>query len=222
MPTARILLIEDDPMISRSLSLSLGLQNYAVTCCDSYGTGLPAASSTQCDLVLLDVNLPDGDGIRLCREVRRREPVLPILILTANVDEASAVRGIEAGADDYIRKPFGVQELSARIRRVLGKRSSRQLQFGDLRLEIDQHKAWVDDQQLSLGKREFAILSALVERAGHVVSRQEILDVLDQHLEVYDRTIDSHMSHIRRKLKHAGAIELIVPVYGIGYRLELT
>jgi DNA-binding response OmpR family regulator len=222
MPTARILLIEDDPMISRSLKLSLELQDYAVTICETFAGGLQSARSDQCDMVLLDVNLPDGDGFKLCREIRKRDQKLPVLMLTANVNEESAVQGIEAGADDYIRKPFGLQELSARIKRVLGKHTARQLRFGDLCVELDKHLAWVDDQQLVLGKREFAILAALVARAGHVLTRQEILDAVDQHLAVYDRTIDSHLSHLRKKLKGAGAIELIVPVYGVGYRLELT
>lgn len=215
----RILLIEDDPLISRSLSLSLSLQGYAVTVCDTFANGLQRGRSELCDLILLDINLPDGDGFTLCREIRLRDAALPILMLTANVAEESAVQGMESGADDYIRKPYGLLELIARIKRLLEKRQRKQLSFGALHIDCDRHIATVYDTPLALGKREFNILALLVGRAGDVLPRQEILDAADRDAEVYDRTIDSHLSHLRKKLKNAGAAEQIVPVYGIGYRL---
>lgn len=201
--------------------MSLHVQGYAVSLCETFRSGLEYANAEHCDLILLDINLPDGDGFNLCREIRLRDPGLPILMLTANVAEESAVRGIESGADDYIRKPFGLLELSARIRRLLEKRQRKQLSFGLLRVDCDKHLAWVGDQALALGKREFGILSSLVARGGDVLTRQEILDAAGRDAEVYDRTIDSHLSHLRKKLKEAGSAEQIVPVYGVGYRLAL-
>ena len=221
MPADRILLIEDDPLISRSLSLSLELQGYTVRLCETFQSGLQQARCEQCDLILLDINLPDGDGFNLCAEIRIRNRKLPILMLTANVTEEAAVRGIQCGADDYIRKPFGVLELNARMRRLLDKQQISQLNLGTLRVDCEKHLAWAGDQALLLGKREFAIFSSLIARAGEVLTRQEILDDAGQDSEVYDRTIDSHLSHLRKKLKSVGATEQIVPVYGIGYRLTL-
>ena len=219
MTAERILLIEDDPLISRSLSLSLELQGYIVKVCETYQAGLGYARSEQCDLILLDINLPDGDGFNLCKEVRSRNKKLPILMLTANVAEESAVQGIQCGADDYIRKPFGLLELNARMQRLLVGQRTSQLNFGTLRIDCDKHLAWAGDQALLLGKREFAILASLIARAGEVLTRQEILDSAGHDAEVYDRTIDSHLSHLRKKLKSVGATEQIIPVYGIGYRL---
>jgi len=201
--------------------MSLDLQGYSVNVCETCSSGLLKARAEHCDLILLDINLPDGDGFALCREIRLREANLPILMLTANVSEESAVRGIDCGADDYIRKPFGLLELSAKIRRMMDKRQSKQLTYGMLRVDCEKHVAWVGDCELALGKREFGILASLIARAGAVLTRQEILDAAGQDAEIYDRTIDSHLSHLRKKLKSAGANEQIVPIYGIGYRLAL-
>lgn len=201
--------------------MSLRVQGYAVSVCETFRSGQEQAQAEHCDLILLDINLPDGDGFNLCREIRLRDAGLPILMLTANVAEESAVRGMECGADDYIRKPFGLLELSARIRRLLEKRQRKQISFGLLRIDCDRHLAWVGDQALALGKREFGILSSLVARGGDVLTRQEILDAAGRDAEVFDRTIDSHLSHLRKKLKDAGSAEQIVPVYGVGYRLAL-
>jgi DNA-binding response OmpR family regulator len=220
MTDHRILLVEDDPLISKSLSLSLPFAGFSVAVCESFQSGLAAAQQQVFDLVLLDVNLPDGDGFSLCRAIRARDAAIPILMLTAKTDEKSAVTGIECGADDYIRKPYGIHELTARMRRLLDKRQHRPRTFGSLRIDAQRYLAWCGDCELNLGKREFLILSLLVERNGAVVTRDEMLDAAAQNAEIYDRTIDSHLSHVRKKLKQAGATEKITPVYGVGYRLE--
>lgn len=219
MSTNHVLIVEDDPAIAKSLALSLGVQGYAVTTSHSCAEGLRMAQANRFDCILLDVNLPDGDGFGFCAEIRKRDSQIPVLMLTANVAEESAVRGMEAGADDYIRKPYGIAELSARLRRVLEKARPRQLSFGSLRIDIAQRLAWSGEQELTLGKREFDILLALVQKSGEVLSREQILAMAGQDNEVYDRTIDSHLSHLRKKLKTANACEQIVPVYGVGYRL---
>ncbi len=220
MADYRVLLVEDDPLISKALTLSLPFAGFTVTVCETYRQGLAATQQQTFDVLLLDVNLPDGDGFDLCRAIRANDAHIPILMLTAKTDEDSAVTGIECGADDYIRKPYGIHELTARMRRLLEKRSRRLDTFGSLRVDAEKYQAWSGARELNLGKREFLILSLLIRRNGAVITRNEILDTTDQNADIYDRTIDSHLSHLRKKLKEAGACEQIVPVYGVGYRLQ--
>jgi DNA-binding response OmpR family regulator len=224
VPTShQILLVEDDKLIAKSLQMSLPYKGFEVTACGSYREGLESFRSKIFDLVLLDVNLPDCNGMDLCREIRSRNDSIPILMLTAKVDEESAVRGLEGGADDYIRKPYGVQELTARMTRLLERKSKSPLplKFASLRVDLKKRMGWAGEVLLNLGKREFEILALLVKKSGDVVTRNEILNALGEESEIYDRTIDSHLSHIRKKIKDAGAADVqITPVYGIGYRLE--
>lgn len=215
-----VLLVEDDPLISKALALSLPFLGFTVMVRESCREGLTAAQQQSFDVLLLDVNLPDGDGFALCRAIRARDAEVPILMLTAKTDEDSAVAGIECGADDYIRKPYGIHELAARMRRLLEKHKRQLDTFGSLRIDAAKYLAWSDNNELNLGKREFLILSLLVRSNGDVITRDQILAATDQDAEIYDRTIDSHLSHLRKKLKLAGATEKIVPVYGVGYRLE--
>jgi DNA-binding response OmpR family regulator len=219
----QVLLVEDDELISKSLKMSLRYKGFEVTACASIQQGLKNFRSKTFDLALLDVNLPDGNGIDLCREIRKSDESLPILMLTAKVDEESAVSGIENGADDYIRKPYGVQELVARMMRLLERKikSPLPLRFGPLRIDLKKRLAWAGETLLTLGKREFEILTLLIKKSGDVVSRDDILNILGEGSGIYDRTIDSHLSHIRRKLKDADVTGVqIAPVYGVGYRLE--
>ena len=224
MPTPyQVLLVEDDKLIAKSLQMSLPYKGFEVTVCVSFRQGLEFFHGGAFDLILLDVNLPDGNGMDLCREMRKSNDVIPILMLTAMVEEESAVRGLEEGADDYIRKPYGVQELAARMNRLLERKGkiSGSLQFGPLRVDLKKRMAWAGDALLNLGKREFEILALLIKKAGDVVSRNDILNTLGEEAAIYDRTIDSHLSHIRRKLKDSGVAGVqIAPVYGVGYRLE--
>jgi DNA-binding response OmpR family regulator len=217
-------LVEDDPLIAKTLRMSLPYKGFAVTVCDTVRAGLELATTRPFDVILLDVNLPDGNGLELCQSIRKRDPHVIILMLTAQTDEDSAVRGLEWGADDYVRKPYGVQELTARITRHLnrGKKGALTLRFGSIKVDPEKRLAWTGDTPLSLGKREFEILSLLVKRSGDAVTRNDILSALGEEADVYDRTIDSHLSHLRRKLKDAAANDVqILPIYGVGYRLEL-
>ena len=219
MSPHRILLVEDDPLISKALALSLPFAGFEVVVCETFSAGLLAAQQQSFDAVLLDINLPDGDGFGLCRAIRSRDSAIPILMLTAKTDEESAVTGIGCGADDYIRKPYGIHELTARIRRLLEKSHRQVVTFGSLRVDTAKYQAWAGGSELNLGKREFVMLELLARRNGEVVTRDEILAATDRDALIYDRTIDSHLSHLRKKLKLAGAAEQIVPVYGVGYRL---
>jgi len=213
--------VEDDPLISKTLSLSLPFAGFSVTLRETFTSGLEAARQQSFDVILLDLNLPDGNGYELCRRIRSTNTKLPILILTAKTDEESAVESLECGADDYIRKPCGVRELSARMLRLISKSDRSILSFGSLRIDSSKFMAWSGEHELNLGKRELLILAKLIERNGDVVTREEILAATDQEAMIYDRTIDSHLSHLRKKLKNIDASETIDSVYGVGYRLRL-
>jgi DNA-binding response OmpR family regulator len=218
----RLLLVEDDPLISRTLKLSLHYRGFEVTVCDTLAKGLSAFEGSEFDIVVLDVNLPDGTSYSLCKTLKTLKPETPVVMLTARVDESSAVTGIDSGADDYVRKPFGLEELTARLNRLVTKKSGAdRYEFNSLRISLKQRQAWVGEVMVALGKREFDILTLLIKRKGEVVSREEILTAVDTESEMFDRTIDSHLSHLRRKLKEAHLLDVqISPVYGVGYRLE--
>jgi DNA-binding response OmpR family regulator len=218
-----LLLVEDDPLISRTLKLSLSYRGYEVEVCETASDGRKKFLEKTFDIVILDVNLPDESGYTLCKSLRQKTNGVPIIMLTARADENSAVLGIDAGADDYVRKPFGLEELTARLNRLVNRSSKKEdfVSFHSIRLSPKQRLVWVDENLVSLGKREFDILALLMNRNGEVVTREEILTALDTDLDIYDRTIDSHLSHLRKKLKDADLKGVqITPVYGVGYRLE--
>ena len=218
----QILLVEDDPLIARSLVMSLRYEGFSLTVAASAVEAELALVTHGFDLVVLDVGLPDGNGIALCRQLREREPDLPILMLSARSEEASVVDAINGGADDYVRKPCGVRELSVRMRRLLGpaRRSRSVASFGPLHLDLHRRTAEVGGRTLQLGKKEYDILALLVHARGDAVTREQILDGVDHSHAVYDRTIDSHLSHLRAKLRECGAALRIVAIYGVGYRME--
>jgi DNA-binding response OmpR family regulator len=223
----QVLLVEDDPVIARTLAMSLRYDGFELTVAPTATDAGRALGEKRFDLVMFDVGLPDGNGIDLCRELRARDPALPILMLSARTDEATAVAGIDGGADDYIRKPYGLQELTARMRRLLARQSTERdvAAFGTIGMDVQRRTASAAGVPLQLGKKEFEILLLLVRAMGDTVTREQILDRLEDDAArsvIYDRTIDSHLSHLRKKLKDAGAAERIAAIYGIGYRLEAS
>lgn len=220
-----VLLVEDDPMIAKTLVMSLRYQGFDLAVAPTLQQADALLAERSFRLLLLDLGLPDGSGLDLCRRVREHDAALPILMLTARTEEASAVACLAEGADDYVRKPYGLQELVARMRRLLDRSAAppaprAQARFGAIEMDLQRHAATVGGQALKLGKREFHILRLLVQAGGDVVSRTQMLDAFDSDRDIYDRTLDSHLSHLRRKLKDAGAREVIAAVYGVGYRLE--
>lgn len=223
-PPPSVLLVEDDPMIAKTLQLSLRYQGFDLALAASVGEASQRLGQARFDLVMLDLGLPDGSGLDLCRRLRERDDsaALPILMLTAVTDEATAAACLDAGADDYIRKPYGLQELVARMRRLLqrGQRAREHASFGALAIDLPRRSALVGGAELKLGKREFEILAALVRAGGDAVTREQLLGACGHDEPVYDRTIDSHLSHLRRKLKDAGAAVRISAIYGVGYKLE--
>jgi two-component system, OmpR family, response regulator len=219
----RILLVEDDPGIGSGLKKSLEFEGYEVVWARDLRTAKRENEEHEFQLVLLDLGLPDGSGISFCTQIRETGSRLPIIILTAQTHEESVVAGLQAGANDYVRKPFGNRELLARIENVLREPKTRedQLRFVDLLVLRTQRKVMFNSSEIELTRREYDILVYLTENAEGVVTRERLMNHVDQDGQISDRTLDSHLSHVRSKLKKAGMESIkISPVYGIGYRLE--
>lgn len=216
----QLLLVEDDLGIAKSLTTSLRLQGFGVELAGTLDAARKLIERIEFDLVLLDVNLPDGSGFDLCKEIREVHSGLPILMLTARTDEASVVRGLGEGADDYVRKPVGSHELSARIQRLLRHQQGK-LVFSGLELDLDRREIRFEKNSASLSPRELSVLKELMRQPGQVVPREKLLDVLDPEGEMEASTLDSHLSHVRSKVKKltAGKIRLTAS-YGVGYRIE--
>ncbi len=217
---SKILLVEDDPQITKSLKINLGLNGFQVAHASSIQDALTQLAENTFHLILMDVGLPDGSGLDLCKTIRETDQEIPILFLSAKTDEATVVRGITLGADDYIRKPFGTEELKIRMNKILRRIPTSCISFGDLKIEIDKRLVTIQDKVLSLGRKELEILVVLAKKAGDVVTREAILNSVQEN-EIFDRTIDSHMSHLRKKLRDIVGDSLqINSIYGVGYRLE--
>jgi two-component system OmpR family response regulator len=215
--------VEDDPILGRSLSISLELEGYKITWCKDLRSAKATVAERGFDLTVLDMNLPDGSGLDLCTSLRKSGVETPIIFLTAKVDEESVVAGFNAGANDYVKKPFSNRELLVRIKAHLNGPLNReaQLKFGSLTLMPAKRQAFSDQTEIELNRREFDVLSILMRHPEAVVTRDALLSSLDKEGEIFDRTIDSHVSHIRSKLKKSNVESVqITSVYGVGYRLE--
>jgi DNA-binding response OmpR family regulator len=222
---ARILLVEDDPILAKGLQLNLRSAGHEVAWESRITTAQAREAQAPVDLILLDVNLPDGSGLDFCRTLRSKGSRLPIIMLTAKADEDSVVGGIEAGANDYIRKPFSTRELLARIQSQLKEPFQRedQIRSGPVLVLLGQRKVLIEGADLELNRREFDIFAHLVKSPGTILSRDQILNAMNKGDEVLDRTIDSHFSHIRAKLKKKDVKNVVIrSVYGVGYTLEIT
>jgi len=183
------------------------------------------ALGTGYDLIILDIMLPGVDGLTICREVRQKSDV-PIIMTTAKVEEIDRLLGLELGADDYVCKPYSPRELVARVRAVLrrhrpaGHRSEHETSTR-LRIDTDRWRALLDGVDLELTRRELSLLAALVNRPGRVFSRDQLLSLaFPDSAEVFDRTIDSHIRNIRRKISANSDWDPVRSVYGVGYAYE--
>jgi DNA-binding response OmpR family regulator len=213
-----ILVVEDEDAIADPLVAGLRREGYDVS---RVATGESALEASPADLVLLDLRLPDIDGLDVCRQLRERSRV-PIIVLTARGEEADRVVGLELGADDYVVKPYGLRELIARIRAVM-RRAATLGTSGTLRvdgLEVDERarRAILDDSELELTPKEFDLLAALARDPGAAISRQRLLaEVWQTSWYGSSKTIDVHVAALRRKLGDPGWIET---VRGVGFRLR--
>jgi two-component system alkaline phosphatase synthesis response regulator PhoP len=224
----RILVVDDDREIARLVRAYLEQSGYQVLVAYDGETALHMLRRDRPDLVVLDLMLPDRTGQDVTRVVRNDATLaaLPIIMLTARVEDADKIVGLELGADDYVTKPFNPHELVARVRAVLRRAQAepcrpRLLQVGSLQVDVDAHEVRVRDQVVHLTPTEFSLLQVLVSNAGRALTRLELVEKgLGYSYEGLDRTVDSHIKNLRRKLVDAGSpADLIETVFGIGYRL---
>jgi len=216
-----ILIVEDDAAIATPLVRAIEREGFDVHHVTRGADALSAARN-DVDLVLLDLTLPDVDGLDVCRSMRDRDNWLPIVILTARSEESDVVTGLDAGADDYVTKPFRLAELLARMRVRLRLATPRSATVQDVRVDPTAHRAWQGDRELELTPKEFDLLALLVTDAGRVVSRQRIMhDIWDEHYYGSTRTLDMHISSLRKKLgDDSNHPRLISTVRGVGFRFE--
>jgi len=215
----RVLVVEDDPMIGRAVVAGLHQQGYAVDWVRDGAEAELALGHAVYDVALLDLGLPRRDGLEVLKGVRRAKNDLPILIITARDAVADRIAGLDSGADDYLVKPFDLDELLARTRAVIrrhGGRSLSEIAYGALTLDPARRRVLFQGAEVELSPREFAVLEALLKEPGAVVSRERLEDaVYGWGEEVGSNSIEVHVHHLRRKL----APELIRNVRGVGYRI---
>lgn len=221
----KVLLVEDDLAISDPLVRALGREGYDVRPHGTGGSALADVDGT--DLVILDLGLPDMDGLDVARTIRSQGLTIPILILTARSDEVDMVVGLDAGADDYVTKPFRLAELLARVRALLrrGRGDASEtdiLSAQDVKVDIAAHRAWVGEKELHLTGKEFDLLQILVKEVGSVVSREALMDqVWGNDAASSTKKLDMHVSWLRRKLgDDANEPTYISTVRGMGFRFE--
>ena len=224
-----IMVVDDDPDILTVLKGNLQLAGFRVA---TFTAGLEALAAIQSgppDLLILDLTLPDIDGIQLCRRLREQRLSFPVIMLTARDGLSDKVLGLECGADDYVVKPFAFLELQARIKTCLRRRETAAkddldlLILGDLRIDRQRRQIWVADKEVELTKKEFSLLLLLAENRGRVMTREDIRKALWGRRQLYSwsRTIDVHIRHLRQKLEtDPDHPTLIRTVIGVGYRLQ--
>jgi len=222
--TAKILIVEDEPKLAALLADYLKAASYQTHIIGDGRDVVAAVRAAPPDLILLDLMLPGRDGLDVCRELRTFSEV-PIVMVTARVEEIDRLLGLEIGADDYICKPFSPREVVARVRAILRRahRRSDVPVLGGLSIDDEQYRASFNGEPLDLTPVEFRLLKTLAAAPGRVFSRQQLLDNLyADHRVVTDRTVDSHIKNLRRKLQEASPEqELIHSIYGVGYKLEV-
>jgi DNA-binding response OmpR family regulator len=219
----RILIIEDEPDMALGLRDNFEFEGYAVSVARDGEEGLKQALAEKPDLIILDVMMPRMSGLEVCRQLRGRNVDAPIIMLTARGQEMDKVIGLETGADDYVTKPFGLQELLARVRARLrrqGRRSIETYHFGDIDLDFNRYQASKDGRPLDLSPREYEILKYLIERRGETVTREQLLDeVWGYDNYPLTRTIDNHIAKLRHKIEPVPAEPRhIITIHRIGYR----
>ena len=221
----KILVIEDEPDIRKNLEYNLAREGFAVIGAASISEAESNLSMQTFNLILLDLMLPDGSGLDLCKKIKAdsKTESIPIIILTAKDDEVDKVVGFEIGADDYVTKPFSVRELILRVKAVLKRGTEKkdilevERKFGDLRIDIDSHEVHVDDSKINLTALEFKLLRQLVDTRGRVQSRDQLLsEVWGYSSDVTTRTVDTHVKRLREKLGPMG--KYVQTIRGVGYK----
>jgi len=221
----RVLIVEDDPRITSFLDKGLTAEGNSVTCAATASEAETALSAygDQLDLMLLDLGLPGGDGEDILRRLRRRGSTLPVIVLTARAEVSDRVRGLDAGANDYVVKPFAFEELLARmraVRRTVERPGAHELVVGDLRLDTLSKVAWRAGRRIDLAPREWALLELFMHQPTRVFTRAHILNrVWEFDMDPGSNVVDVYVGYLRRKLNRPGLETLLHTVRGVGYRL---
>jgi len=221
----RILIVEDEPDMARGLQFNLEARGYDVTIAANGEIGLQAAATVNPDLVLLDVMLPKRDGYDVCRTLRKSHPGLPIVMLTAKGQEDDVVLGLKLGADDYVKKPFGVAELIARIETVLRRSSATNgrpdhVAFGAVAVDFLKHEATRGGVPFEMSPKEFELIRHFVGHRGEIVTRDALLDAVWGYASIPNtRTVDTHIVKLRQKIEaDSSEPRYILTVHGLGYK----
>jgi DNA-binding response OmpR family regulator len=223
----KVLIIEDEEDLALGLQDAFEFEGYSVSCAATGDEAIVRAAEIHPDLIILDLMLPGMNGYQVCEQIRRRDKLVPILILSARSQESDIIRGLEVGADDYVIKPFSIGELLARVRAMfrrvssLPRRTTTKVRVGDARVDVENNTVEKDGRKEQLGFYETAIIQLLDEHRGKVVSRDEILDsVWGLDANPTNRTIDNFVMKLRRKLEtNPAKPKFLLTVYGHGYKL---
>lgn len=215
----RVLLVEDDPLIGSGLEQGLKQEGFAVDWVKDGDAATLALRTTGYGLLLLDLGLPNRDGLSVLAALRRRDETLPVIVITARDGLPDRIAGLDSGADDYLVKPFALEELLARIRAVNRRHAGRAqttLTIGALRLDPVKHQVWLNDDEVTLSPKEFVLLHELMREPGAVISREQFEERLySWGEEVESKAVQVHIHNLRKKLGH----EMILTVRGVGYRI---
>jgi two-component system response regulator MprA len=225
METRKVLIAEDDPSVRKAVQRVLELEKYDVTAVNDGQAALEVLGTKRFDLAVLDVMMPFADGLTVCREARHRGIQTPILLLTARVEVGDRVAGLDAGADDYLVKPFVVDELLARCRALLRRSASSQAQstlsVGDLILNPLTREVRRGDRELSLTKTEFDLLELLMQQPNTVISREYIYETIwGYDFETNSKSLDVYIGYLRRKTEEEGENRLLYTIRGVGYTVK--
>lgn len=221
-----ILIVDDDPHIQEVIRFALERAGFATVTAMDGKAALTRHAETEPHMIVLDINLPEMDGLEVCREIRKTSDV-PILFLSSRDEEIDRILGLEIGGDDYVSKPFSPRELVARVKVILKRlntpmpeTASETLGVGAVVLKPDQHTVQYRDAKITLTATEFRILQTFLARPGRVFERNAIIDIAyGANINVSDRTVDSHIRHIRIKFQEAGCDSIVETLHGVGYKL---
>jgi DNA-binding response OmpR family regulator len=220
----RVLIVEDDPGVARFLERGLAAHGHRALTADNGQDGVQMAADESVDFVLLDIMLPGMNGQEVLRRIRARRPGVPVLMLTARDEVQDKISALDGGADDYLTKPFDLDELLARMRALVRRADQPQtsrIELGDLKIDLLSHRVWRGEKLVDLSSREFALLEYFVRHQGQVLSRQQILSaVWDYAFDPGSNVVEVYVSYLRNKLDRRGEPSLIATVRGAGYRFE--
>ena len=228
MDTRKVLIAEDDPSVRKAVQRVIELEKYDVTAVNDGQAALEALTNKKFDLAVLDVMMPFADGLTVCREARHRGVATPILLLTARVEVGDRVAGLDAGADDYLVKPFVVDELLARCRALLRRNGGASVansifRVGDLTLNSSTREVHRGERELALTKTEFDLLELLMQQPGAVVSREHIYEAIwGYNFETSSKSLDVYIGYLRRKTEENGESRVVYTVRGVGYTVKAS